>query len=365
MTIAISLLSILFLIVLHELGHFLLARKFGVTVEEFGIGMPFTPALFKKKIKGTFYSFYPLIIGAFVKLLGEEKDVADPASFSRKPVSQRMIIVLAGVASSWIVAALLLGFLGTTWGIPVSVSDDETMAGQHLQVQIIGIAPDSPAAKAGIHMGDVILRLQESVSRDALEPQKVADTHDFIQHYKGQEVVMTLQRGKDDIVKIPVVPRVTPPSGEGAVGIVLARTGFIQFPWYEAPVQGAIMTGKVSLSIVQETGQLIKEKIQGQGPPLKNQVAGPIGIVSMLQSSFDIGIAHFLYFVSLIAIYLAIFNTIPIPALDGGRALFLCIEAIVKRPLPTKLIQTLILVSFLLLIPFIIWVSVNDIRRIF
>ncbi|MBI2577439.1 MAG: site-2 protease family protein [Candidatus Wildermuthbacteria bacterium] len=356
--------SILFLVVLHELGHFFSARKFGVKAEEFGVGMPFTPAIFKKKIGETVYSFYPLLIGAFVRLLGEEKASEDPRSFNRQPVLKRIIIVGAGVVSSWVVAAAILAFLGVTWGIPMAIDDDTNLPSGTTHVQITGIAPNSPAQNAGLQLGDIIQRIENKTKNQAVEPKTIKEITEFVNASKESEIMITVDKGRET-KNIALVPRSQPPVGEGAIGVQLSRVGYAKFAWYEAPYQGVVLTGKITVAIVSQTGQMIAQKIRGDGPPLKDQIAGPVGMVSMLQNSLFVGPANFLYFVAQIAIYLAIFNTLPIPALDGGRIVFLAIEGIIRKPLPEKIIQTMIIVSFLLLVPLIIWATFNDIQRIF
>lgn len=355
--------SILFLVVLHELGHFLTARMFGIKAEEFGIGMPFTPALFKKKIGETVYSFYPVLIGAFVRLLGEEKEDSDPRSFSNKPVWKRLVVVGAGVVSSWLIAIVILGFLGATWGIPAAIGDTDAES-KNAQIQITAVQPESPAARAGLQMGDIAVGAFPPDSDEFQEFSTVNQTIEFINSVKGQETVFIIQR-VDEEMSIPITPRVETGPDEGALGIGLNRVGYITFPWYEAPVQGVILTGTVSWNVTRLTVETVQNALQDEGPPLNEQVAGPVGIVSVLQDSLSVGIANFLFLVALIAIYLAIFNTIPIPALDGGRMLFLAIEGVIGRPVPAKLVQTLIIISFLLLVPLIIWATVNDIQRIF
>ena len=355
--------SILFLVVLHELGHFVLAKKFGVRAEEFGIGLPFTPALFKKKIGATVYSLYPLLIGAFVRLLGEEKHSTDPASFSAQSVKKRLLIVGGGVASSWLVAAVILALVGTFWAPWIAVPENSTLFGT-THVQIASVALDSPAEQGGLLPGDVVLTFA-TADEEEKEIDTIAELQKIADDAAGKEVRLNVLRGEAEVI-VSIVPRATPPDGEGAMGVALVNAGKFSFPWYQAPYQGIRYTILITGATITETVRVVADSITNEdAPPLQEQVVGPVGIVSLLQSSLDLGIEYFLLFVAQIAILLAIFNTVPIPALDGGRMVFLIIEAIRKKPLPERFVQSLIVISFLLLLPLIIWVSINDIQRFF
>lgn len=150
-TIIIVFLSLIGLMVIHEFGHFVIAKKCGVKVEEFGIGYP--PRIIGKKIGQTLYSLNLLPFGAFVKIQGEEGGIESAQSFSQKPIWQRASIVIGGVASFWLISAILLSVV---FGIGTfqAISDDEQVANP--KVQIIAVAPDSPAEAAGIKVGDTI-----------------------------------------------------------------------------------------------------------------------------------------------------------------------------------------------------------------
>ncbi|MCH7605237.1 site-2 protease family protein [Patescibacteria group bacterium] len=348
--------SIFLLVVLHELGHFLLAKKFRVKVEEFGIGLP--PRIVGRTLGDTLYSLNLLPIGAFVKLKGEEQRSTDSESFSSKPIWQRILIVVGGVASSWITAAFIFIVLIATAGIPTQITDDETVNIVEPQVQVSETAPHSPAEEVGLLPGDIILRI--ATDDASQEITKMRELQSFVAEHKGKEVTLTIQRGAETITT-SLIPRVEPPKGEGSMGIVLRRVGFLVYPWYEAPGQGVVITGKITVQIFQGLGRIVggQEKISA------DQFMGPIGVINVLQGSLRVGIANFLYLVALIAIFLAIFNTLPIPALDGGRIVFLVIEGIIRKPLPNRVVQTLVIASFVVLIPLIVWVTINDVRQVF
>lgn len=343
--------SLIGLVVLHELGHFLAAKKFGVKVEEFGIGLP--PRLFGKKIGETLYSLNLLPLGAFVRLTGEEESSNDPRSFAAKSLLQRSLIVGAGVAAFWVISFCIFAGLAFTTGIPTGVSDETTDGVLNPRVRILGIAPGSPAKAAGLLPGDTVQDFE-----------KVGEFQSFISDHKGEEVVLNIIRGSQ-VLSIPVTPRAEPPVGEGPLGIQLVRTGNMQYSWYEAPVVALQKTIGLTRDIVQGLLGTLTGVLGGKGLPEGVGVVGPIGIVDLLRNSFAFGISHFLSFLATLSIYLAIFNALPIPAVDGGRLFFLGLEAFRKKPLRGAVEQRINALFFVLLITFMIWVTIKDITRLF
>tara|TARA_Y100000310_G_scaffold320247_1_gene376490 strand:- start:5222 stop:6310 length:1089 start_codon:yes stop_codon:yes gene_type:complete len=362
MSFLIVFISFLLLIVLHELGHFLFAKKFGVKVEEFGIGLP--PRLIGKKIGETIYSFNLLPLGAFVRLQGEEEATSGPRSFNQKPLWQRATIIVAGVVAFWIVAALIFIGLAATTGIPSGISDETTQGIVNSQVRIIAVAPDSPAKEAGVALGDTIMRIQDPISASQIEPTTITQVQEFTRDYLGQELLLTLQRGAE-ISEVNVVARIDPPSEQGPLGVALVRTGMVKYVWYEAPFQGIAHTWKVTHGIVRGLGGFVVQLVQGKGIPEGVEVMGPVGILHLLSNSFSLGIAQFLSFFAILSVYLAIFNALPIPVVDGGKLLFLGIEAIRKKPFPELWEKRISAAFFALLITLMIWITIKDVIRIF
>ncbi len=351
--------SLIALITLHELGHFILAKKFGVKVEEFGIGIP--PRIFGRKIGETLYSLNLLPIGAFVKLYGEEKMIKEPRSFTGKPILQRTLIILGGVISFWIVAAIILSIIAGIWGLPTAVSDETNHNLINPKVQIGKIFSGSPAEKSGLKLGDTIIQLK--IGEEQLEIDKMEEIIKFTEAHKGKEITLNIQRGSN-IFETSLIPRVSPPEGEGPMGVGLIRTALKPYPWYEAPVQGTLLTGRITILIPLTLSNALVKAVKGE-PVKEVEFRGPVGIVQMLAESAEAGIHNFLYLISLIAIFLAVFNILPIPALDGGKLLFLGIEKIKGRPVNQKIEQNITTAFFALLIALMIWVTIKDIIRIF
>ncbi len=357
LTIIIVLVSIMALLVIHELGHFIMAKKFKVGVEEFGIGLP--PKLLSKKVGETIYSLNLLPFGAFVKIHGEEDGAEDSGSFIKKPIWQRALILLAGVVSFWIVGIILLTIV-LNLGAFQAISDEDPAS--DAQVQIIAIAAGSPADQAGLKSGDFLKELK--IPQDGLEINKVIEVQEFTQQYKGEEIILLIGRGKETF-ETSLTPRAEPPQGEGAMGVSLARVAKKSYPFFQAFIKAIETTFNLTIAIIVGLFGLLLSLITGQGLPPGIEVMGPIGIGSMAVQAVQVGLSYFLQFIALIAIYLAIFNLLPIPALDGGKLLFLAIEKIKGSPINRKFEQRITVGFFLALIFLMILVTIKDIAGLF
>lgn len=355
----IAIISLLTLVALHELGHFFVAKRFKVKVEEFGIGLP--PRIFGKYFGETLYSLNWLPLGAFVRLLGEEKAESDPRSFSVKPVWQRVLIVAGGVVAFWIIAAILLSFhmgLGTS----ILVGDEEEIS--DASVQIVGVVEGSPAEQAGLRMGDIIASLKLKIKNEKLKINKVNQVQEFTEQHRGQEIVLTIQRG-NNVFEVELVPRVSPPEDEGAMGVALARIAIKKYPWWQAPLKGIEETFQLTAAIVMGLATIAAGVVSGRGLLEGAELMGPIGIGVLVARAVELGFSYYLRFIATISIYLAIFNALPIPAVDGGKLMFLGIEAIRKKPLPQAVEQKITAAFFLLLLTLLIFITIKDVSRLF
>ena len=390
-TILIAFVSLIGLIVLHELGHFILAKRFGVRVEEFGIFLP--PRLIGKKIGETTYSLNLLPLGAFVKLYGEEDhekvteapphlpprpalqgSAKEDWSFTQKPIWQRSLIVFGGVLSFWITAAILLSIV-MGLGAPVAVEDEANHNLKNLKVQIAAVAPGSPADLFGLKPGDTIKEFSifnypskarvgdegEAFSDLQFSVNKVKEIQELTEKYKGNEITLTIERGKE-VFDVSLVPRVSPPKDEGPMGVALVRTAIKSYPWYQAPFQGILATGNLTVGVIQGWIQAAQNYFQGR--PSGAQLMGPVGIFSLFTQISQLGAVYFLRFIAIISLYLALFNILPIPVVDGGKLLFLVIEAVRKKPIPPKIEQNINSFFFALLLTLMVWVTIKDIARL-
>ncbi|MDD5738372.1 MAG: M50 family metallopeptidase [Candidatus Pacebacteria bacterium] len=361
LTIVIVVLSLIILMSLHELGHFLLAKKFGITVEEFGIGYP--PRIWGKKIKNTIYSINWLPLGAFVKILGEDENQKKvEGSFASKLLWQRALVLFGGVASFWIIAFLIITILAGISGVPTAVPDSFNGIGKETpKVQIFSVAKNSPAEVAGIKAGDEIVNLKSQIAN--LKSNKIGEVQEFIGEHKGEEILFSLQRG-DKALEISAIPRIDPPKGEGALGVALARVAHMQVAWYKAPWIGLKITALQTKDIPVQWYLLIKKKIN-RVPTPDVQMVGPVGLGQIMGQALGQGAGNYLMLVAIISIYLAFFNLLPIPALDGGRLLFIVIEAIRKKPVKPEVEQKITTIFFIALILMGLIFTFQDIRRLF
>lgn len=348
------------LILVHEFGHFFVAKRAGAKVEEFGIGFP--PRVLGWKKGETMYSLNVFPIGGFVKIYGEageKKD--DPRSFASKNIGTRAIIIGAGVLMNVLLAILLFSF-GHFVGLPQVLDDELTTTSvrvKNITVRIVGVANGSPAEAAGVEAGDVIFALTGPNSKRA-DIKSIQEVQGFIEGFKGQEIAFFMKRG-NEIIEKNIVPRMNPPEGEGALGIAMARIGEVSYPFYLAPLKGIESTAVFARETIRGFGVIVKDFLTTG--KVSEGLAGPIGIAVMSGQAQKMGFLFLLQFVALISINLAIINVIPFPALDGGRLLFLAIEKIKGSPVRQKYEKIAHTVGFALLILVMIFITFRDIGR--
>jgi len=344
-------LSLVFLIVLHELGHFIFAKLFKVKVEEFGIFIP--PRLWKKKIGETILSINLLPFGAFVKLFGEEEEIKEKGSFSALSLPKRMLIVLGGVLSFWVIAIFIMFFV--LWmGAPSAISDEENVPQAYLQ--IVKVMPHSPAEIKGLKAGDVILEVEGK------KVEKIRDLLKVVKENSGREISLKIKRG-NEISEIYLLSREKPPEGEGPLGISIVRTTFQKYSFFSAFFKAPALVAKATFDILKSYFLAFKNLILGN--PTGLMIAGPLGVSHFLLQASQMGLPYFLYLLGLISIYLAIFNLLPIPALDGGKMLFLTIEAVRKKPISKATEAKITAFFFIFLISLLIVATIEDLKRIF
>ncbi len=356
-TVIVFILILGLLVFVHELGHFLAAKKLGVKVEEFGFGFP--PRLFGVKKGETIYSLNLIPLGGFVKIFGEDGEEKNSQhSFAAKKVWQRACVLLAGVAMNIVLAIMLLS-LGYMIGLPWAIDDNQ--AAGDVKVQITQVAAGSPAAKAGMKVGDIILGVSNQ-GGELRGAEKVIDVQNFIDKNKGQELLVWLKRGQAEF-QVSLVPRVSPPQNEGAMGVGLARVSKISFPWYRAIYEGAKETFVLIWLIISSLGYLIWQFFStGRSA---GEVMGPVGIFSITGQAAQMGFIYLLQLTALLSVNLAIVNALPFPALDGGRLLFLIIEKIKGSPVSQTVEKAIHTAGFAFLILLMIVITVKDVARLF
>ncbi|QQG45119.1 MAG: RIP metalloprotease RseP [Candidatus Sungiibacteriota bacterium] len=352
-TLVLVLVVISLLILVHEWGHFYSARKLGVKVEEFGFGFP--PKVYSRIKNGVRYSFNLLPFGGFVKIFGEHGEgEGDKQSFISRPPWQRFTILVAGVAMNFILAWVFFS-VGSAIGVPQML--DEKRDG--IPVSIISVLPGSPAEQAGLKFGDQILEMRSPDVSLRIETEK--DVRDFVDAYRGEEITLVVKRSKD-VIEVKATPRAHIAEGEGPLGIGLARIIVKRAPWYLAPLEGAKTLVRSVSAIILGLYTVVRELLVRGGAPIA--VSGPVGIFFFAQDTRALGISYFLQFVGLLSVNLAILNFLPIPALDGGRALFLIIEKIRGRRINVNIENFIHTLGFAFLILIMVLVTYRDIVRI-
>src|SRR3989338_742565 len=356
-TLLIAFLSLIALMIIHEFGHFIIAKKFGIKVEEFGIGYP--PRIFGKKFGETLYSVNLIPLGAFVKIYGEEGGLDDYRSFSSLSIWKRILIVLGGVIAFW-VASMIIFSVVFIIGATVPIGDNALQGFSSTAIQITNINGDSPAETGGLKLKNKIV---------AINNQKIDSISSFqslTNENKGKQIVLTVNRKGQDI-DINVTPRISYPENQGPLGIQIERYGTLieKSAWYKAPIKGGVYCGQVTLKAIGGIFDVFSNLFSGNGVPKGAELAGPVGITIFLAKAVDYGPGFFLYFIGSISVFIALFNIFPIPALDGGKLLFLILEKIMKKPVSVKLEQSLTIICFFLLIAMSIFVTIKfDIPRV-
>ena len=359
MTILAIFISLILLMILHEFGHFILAKKVGIKVEEFGIGYP--PRLIGKRFGETIYSLNLLPLGSFVRLYGEEGKENGSRSFTSKKIWQRALVVLGGVTAFWIIAAVLLAIVAGL-GVSKAIPDEATGFSQP-KVQIVEVEKGSPAQQAGIEMGDVVLNVRNFSGKEQKKITKVSELQKFTNSHKGQVIILKIQHGKK-ISDMPLSPRISPPEGEGSMGVGLIRVVSIKYPWYRAILEGIRECIEITWMIIVALANVLLTLFKGKPLPSGVQLMSVVGIGSLMAQVFSLGISYYLRFLAVISINLAILNILPIPALDGGKLLFLVIEAIRGKPVPQKIEQRVTSLFFILLVVVAILVTAKDVIKL-
>ena len=363
MSIILFILILAVLILVHEFGHFLAAKKSGVKVLEFGIGYP--PFLFGIKKGETLYSVNALPFGGFVKIYGEDPDkesISGPESHRsivNKSKTIQAIILSAGVIFNIIFAWILIT-IGFVSGLPTPITHAGPGVVENPELVITAVQNDSPAFFADIKPGDRILEITAgSYILNELKPELISN---FIEAHADEELRIVHRRGEEILIsQMNAVEGIIP--GRQGIGINMDTIGTLQLPIHQAMFEAGKTTINLLTVVTVGLGQFIGNTFTGQGD--LSQITGPIGIVGLVGDVSVLGWVYILSFTAFISINLAIINLIPFPALDGGRLLFLIIEAIKGSRINPKISNVLNAIGFFLLILLMIIVSINDVIRLF
>lgn len=342
------------LVFVHELGHFLFAKLFGVKVLKFSLG--FGNKIISRKWGETEYLLSAFPLGGYVKMFGEQQGEVDipqeelPRSFSHKPVWKRFGIVAGGPVFNILFAVFLFFAMFFLVGLPESV--DTTTIGK--------VALESAAEKAGIKVNDTILSI------NGHETTSWEHVSDRIRESGGQEVVLVLQRENQELTihAVPAMEEIKNIFGEAVgerymLGITRSEIVAYQDATFGESIQSAfIQTWNLSYLTVMGIVKIIERVIPA------TELGGPIRIAEIAGQQMEAGWINLIYFMGLLSVNLGILNLLPIPVLDGGHLVFLTIEGIRRKPLSDRTMETLQKIGIFLLVSLMVFVFYNDILRI-
>lgn len=337
------------LVLVHELGHYLVARKSGVLVEEFGFGIP--PRIFGIQVGETLYSLNLLPFGGFVKLHGESSDegVSYPErAFLNKSKKVRSLILVAGVLMNFILAILAFAVVYSFSGIPKDTG----------QVKVVEVTSGSPAQVSGIIVGDIVSTV------DGKGVTKVSEFVELVEAKKGKKIVVEIERN-GEVKKFTLSPRESPPEGEGPLGVTITATEIYYPPVLARPFIGIYYGFREALfwggTVIAGLIKIITDLFAGQAP---KDLAGPVGIFAITSEAARLGALPLINFIGILSVNLAILNIVPFPALDGGRLLFVFIEKILGRKVVPKVESVIHTIGMIILILLILAITARDIQRL-
>ena len=375
MTLAIFIIVLSILVLVHECGHFVAAKLFGVKAEEFGIGIP--PRLFGKKIGQTLYSVNLLPFGGFVKLLGEDEMEGgsdgknkDPQSFMSKTPFQRILIIVAGVTMNLILAVTLYYAVLVSHGfqsLNIPLFYDYTFRfGEVLTTSTVisGFSEDAPLQAAGGEFGEAVIGI------NGIPTNTVEELHQALVDKAEQEVEVLLldkrQNSSTAIRSLKVAPAVGD-EGQGILGVYLADVAVLDYSdgmnkFLAGPMHAYNMFS-YSTNVL---GKLISTSVKTRdAEPLATSVAGPVGVYSIVGSILEYGgegrLLTLLDFMALMSLSLAFINILPLPALDGGRLFFVGIELVARKKINPIFEAYAHRIGLVVLIGLLVLVSIKDV----
>lgn len=374
MSVLLLILGLLFfvgLVVLHEFGHFIVARRNGVEVEEFGIGFPPRAKLLKKK-GGTEYTLNWLPLGGFVKLKGEHDADHAHGAFGAASLLAKVKIMTAGVAMN-LIAAFVLFTVVALVGMPQLVEDQFTVKRDTKVIRqelLAGyIEPDSPAKKGGLESRDRLVAL--GISGDEQPVGEPDDFPDLTKAYAGQSVSVVYERDgqrKNTMVQLRSKQEVEASkqtdSPKGYLGIAPSEFVMQRSTW-SAPIVAAGLIKQFSVLTVSGLGSAISSLADGNTQKATEQVAGPVGIFVVLRDGSLLGYQFVLFIIAIISLTLAVMNILPIPALDGGRLFVTLLFRAIRRPLTQRTEDLIHGTGFGLLMVLFVLITVVDVKRFF
>ncbi len=369
-----GLIILVLLIVAHELGHAVVARRNGVKVEEFGIGFP--PRAWARKLgNGVLFSLNWLPLGGFVRLHGEHDSATGKGTYGAASFWVKTKILLAGVVMNWLVAAVLFTVLAWV-GLPKLVEGQFVVPAdariETSQVTLASIVPDSAAEKAGFQAGDVV------VAVDGETIESGARFIELTREHRGQAIELTYRRDGDEQTRAVTLGDNT---ARGVFGAAVGQRETIHATW-SAPIVGVVTTAQLSWETLSGLGEMVgklgtgvvrqlssdegvREQAARDIDEVAGSVAGPVGILGVIfPSAQQQGPVQLVLLTAVISLTLAVMNILPIPALDGGRWWTMAIFRVLKKKLTREREETIQLIGFLVLFGLIILITIADIGKL-
>lgn len=359
------------LVVVHEFGHFIMARRAGVDVEEFGIGFPPRAKLLTHK-NGTDFTLNWLPLGGFVKLKGENDADTERGTYGAAKLSDKIKIMLAGVVMNLLTAFVMLTLLALL-GMPVLIKDQFKIANDNHIVRqnvLIGyVEPGGPADGAGLKQRDEIISIGNG--GNVTEVNTAEELPDITKKYAGQLVSITIKRdgitetkslslrSNDEVEKSKNTSQ-----PKGYLGIVPTEY-IIQRSTWSAPIVAAGFIKQVTSLTFNGLGTALSNLFRGDTAKASAQVAGPVGIFVLLKDGSLLGYQFTLMIIAIISLTLAIMNALPIPALDGGRLFVTLLFRALKKPLNKKTEDLIHGSGFLALMILFVLITIVDVKRFF
>jgi regulator of sigma E protease len=357
-TIVLFLLVLSVLVLVHECGHYLAARKMGMDVEEFGLGFP--PRIFGAKDKnGMVWSVNLIPLGGFVRIKGENGERRhESGAFAQKSIMARLLVLFAGVIMNLLLAWALFS-AGFLFGLPAIIEGVEYKGAviSSQAVNVIQVLPGTPAERAGLHEGDKIVSI-DGVSYISGETARAA----LAPHADGSPLHLAFSH-EGKVTEVDITPVFNEEAGRAVIGVALLETGTVRYPFYLAPLKGLETTLGMTFQVISSFFGLISGLFAHKN--VAADLSGPIGIASLTGQVARLGFWHLVQFAALLSVNLAVLNAIPFPALDGGRALFVFIEAVRRKPNSLQFEQAAHTLGFALLIVLVLFVTYKDIVKLF
>ncbi len=351
---------VIFLVILslwvfvHELGHFLAAKRIGVTVHEFAFG--FRPRLVAWKRGETIYAINLLPFGGYVRLEGESEDSKKAGSLMSKSPRQRVFVLVAGIVMNLLLAWILLTLAYGLGSYPISTSfGDHAGVSNSSSVLVLQTEANSPAAQAGLQQGDTFV---------SVNGQPVQNANSLVATMKqdaGQLVALTYRRNSVDTT-ITITPRANPPQGQGALGVSIGESSVVKASWARAPIVAIQEVGSEIKGIFTTLGSFIHDLFVHR--QVSQNVIGIVGVGEAVGVVRRLGIAPLMQFTALVSTNLAVVNLLPLLPLDGGHILFTLIEAIRRRPVKDIYRQWTATAGLALILALFLIVTYEDVARL-